>query len=178
MCHVFGTWISVSSCFWTARTTGAGQCPSRLQPHPGKEIEITVAFAVPHPRPFAAHEIDGVATVIGNYVLLKELHRFGRTQALTCRRGGFHCHLASPFRFLARWTTGVAPWIWKLLVTPGPASWFACSLVFPRKRSVRVAAGFGGTTFRTGPRNPARSASRPPASCKSPAVKNAADAHR
>ena len=37
VCQVLGTWISVATCSCTARTTGAGQCPSKLQPQPGKK---------------------------------------------------------------------------------------------------------------------------------------------
>ena len=33
--QVLGTWISRATCSWTARTTGSGQWPSRLQPQPG-----------------------------------------------------------------------------------------------------------------------------------------------
>ena len=37
MYQVFGTWISVPTCSRTASTSRGGQCPSRLQPQPGKK---------------------------------------------------------------------------------------------------------------------------------------------
>ena len=45
MYQELGTWISLATCSCTACTTGAGQCPSRLQPQPGNRSRYSAPSA-------------------------------------------------------------------------------------------------------------------------------------
>ena len=51
--QVLGTWINCPTCSRTASTTRGGQCPSRLQPQPGKKsrYRLPSASQIDEPSP-------------------------------------------------------------------------------------------------------------------------------
>jgi len=71
-----------------------------------KQIEVAVPFAVPDPRPFAAHQVNRVAVVIRDNVFLEQFDGSGRV------RFGGDGHRGSRHEVSIRekqWDTATAP---------------------------------------------------------------------
>src|SRR5580698_8000225 len=54
--------------------------PEQIAAPAGEEIEIPIPLGIPHVASLAAHQADGIATVVGDHVPFEQFDDLGRTR--------------------------------------------------------------------------------------------------